>query len=181
MLSPNQPVAATRQRVDGAGRAARAPSARRERERLELERHRDVEAPPARARERVDRGGESVERRQQALVAHVLAGRARERRVDRRRLRVRDGVADDGVAAVSVMSGGCGGGDRIPSADSPRPAYGGGSLGDELVALGEGPGARDVEDVGVAPDVGRERARTAPTSRRSSRRRRRGRAGRTSG
>ena len=89
---------AAAQRVDRAGELRAWRQHPRHGERLLLERHRDVAAAPTVARERLDRRLEAVERRQQPLVAQVLAGLRRERHVDLRRLRLRDRVADDGVA-----------------------------------------------------------------------------------
>ena len=72
----------------------------REREGLELERHGDVEPAAAGGGKAVDLLAEAVQRREQPAVGRVLAGLLRERRVDQRRLRVRDGIADDGVEVV---------------------------------------------------------------------------------
>ena len=67
-------------------------------ERLHLERQRDVAAAAAGGAKCVDRGAEAVERRFDQLVRHVLAGLRRERRMDLRRLRVAERIAEQCVA-----------------------------------------------------------------------------------
>src|SRR6202022_547114 len=68
-----------------------------QRKRLELERHRDVETPASLGHETLDGRDKPVERGEQVLVTHALAGRASKCLVDQRRLAVRDGIADDGI------------------------------------------------------------------------------------
>ena len=99
VLSAYQPSPSRFSVLHGAGRLRALARRVRRRERVELERHGDVEAAcRLRARTLSSDRGEAAERRQQALVGHGLPGRARERRVDLRRLGVRDRIADDGVA-----------------------------------------------------------------------------------
>src|ERR1700682_4168343 len=90
--------------------------------RLELERHRDVETAAPLGCEALHGRKEPVERREQALVAHLLACDPSKRVMDQRRLAVCDGIADDGItihetgsgrgfsetAAVGVKCGRCG-------------------------------------------------------------------------
>ena len=94
---PVPAVGVAAQRIHRAGDACALAQRAREREGLALERQRDVEAPAAVGGEALHRRHERVERREQALVRDVLAGLARERGLDQGRLRVRDGIADDGV------------------------------------------------------------------------------------
>ena len=70
----------------------------RQRKRIELEGRGYVETHASLGRKSFGRGGKAIERRKQALVAHRLAGRSRERGVYQRRFTVRNGIADDGVA-----------------------------------------------------------------------------------
>lgn len=64
---------------------------------LHLERHRHVQAFPARAAEFGNALGEAVKRREKRFIAQVLAGLAGKRGVDQRRLAMGNGVADDGI------------------------------------------------------------------------------------
>ena len=103
VLSAYQPSPSRFSVLARAGRLRALARRMRERERLELERDGDVEALAAFPRELPRPSRETVERRQQPLVAHLLRGRARERLVDLRRSRMRDGIADDGVAVHAAI------------------------------------------------------------------------------
>ena len=76
----------------------------RQRERLHLERDRDIEAEAVCLGKFPDGLDEAVNRRQQPLIAHVLAGGSGKGVLNQRRLAMRDGVADDGVAVERLTA-----------------------------------------------------------------------------
>ena len=65
---------------------------------LDLEGHRHVHAPPTGTAKGFDGFPELADRPEYRLVAHVLMALTRKRRMKNGRLRVRNGIADYGVA-----------------------------------------------------------------------------------
>jgi len=72
--------------------------------RHQLERRGDIHASPAGGGEGQDGFAECIRLGQDGLVAQVVAELASERRVQQRRLRLGDGIADDGVEISHMMS-----------------------------------------------------------------------------
>ena len=77
--------------------------------RLKLERHRHVGTTATAGNKLAHRLAKAIERRLQGFIAQGLAGLARERGMDQRRLAVRHRIANDSIT-VGCSSGGSGGG-----------------------------------------------------------------------
>jgi hypothetical protein len=96
-LSPTISAPSKRKRVDRRGKLGAHAQASRQTKSLFLERHGDIGAAATGGDKSPHAGGETVDRRQQCLVAEVLPALRGKGRVDQRRLAVADGIAENAI------------------------------------------------------------------------------------